>query len=236
MHCEYIYVRLYTHTYIHLCTHIWMYICGTCFRFFATESKNLAPLTDKDKNTIVDWTWTSRTIVLKILLLYIPKTTAIQSECETLLNLEWYLSYFCITSHLFQISYGMLQHKCTVEHVPSVCPIQFTVNPVHSKAFGYIYSSMNNFFTIWAIQISSFYPLQGGVGKVNLWRNNTWGVFSYHCTFCFISLSSYFEWTFSSQKSPECLFSKICTGHLWFLTKWKAHVLQPGWLLQAACA
>lgn len=86
----------------------------------------------------------------------------------------------------------MLQHKCTVEHVPSVCPIQFTVNPVHSKALGYIYSTMNNFFTIWAIQISSFYPLQGGVGKVNLWRNNTGGVFRSHCTFCFISLISQF--------------------------------------------
>lgn len=99
-----------------------------------------------------------------------------------------------------------------MELVPSVCPIQFTVNPVNSKAFGYIYSFLNNFFAIWAIQISSFYPLQGSVGKVNLWRNNRWGMISSQSTFCFIFLVSYFlfwknffilevPWTAYSQKA-----------------------------------
>lgn len=44
-------------------------------------------------------------------------------------------------------------------NIPSVCPIEFTVNPVYSKTFGSIYCFLDEPFSLGTIHIGSLYPL-----------------------------------------------------------------------------
>lgn len=61
-------------------------------------------------------------------------------------------------------------------NIPSVCPVEFTVNPVYSKTFGSIYCFLNEPFSLGTIHIGSLYPLQDCMGKVYL-QKRTWTIF-----------------------------------------------------------
>lgn len=53
-------------------------------------------------------------------------------------------------------------------NIPSVCPIEFTGNPVYSKTFWNIHCFLDKPFSLGTIHIGSLYPLQGRMGKVYL--------------------------------------------------------------------
>ena len=53
-------------------------------------------------------------------------------------------------------------------NVPSVCPIEFTVNPVYSKTFWHIYCFLDKPFSLGTIHICSLYALECCMGKVYL--------------------------------------------------------------------
>lgn len=53
-------------------------------------------------------------------------------------------------------------------NIPSVCPIEFTVNPVYSKTFWSIYCFLDEPFSLGTIHIGSLYPFQDRMGKVYL--------------------------------------------------------------------
>lgn len=58
--------------------------------------------------------------------------------------------------------------KTEGRNVPSICPIEFTVNPVYSKTFWHIYCFLDKPFSLGTIHICSLYALEGCMGKVYL--------------------------------------------------------------------
>lgn len=90
----------------------------------------------------------------------------IPARCSAILS--------CVQSGGWSQLYDLVHHsppmwlKTERGNIPSVCPIEFTANPVYGKTFWHIDCFLEKPFSLGTIHISSLYPFQGCMGKVYL--------------------------------------------------------------------